>query len=150
MAQVSRHIAAPPARVWAELSDGWMYTNWVVGATHIRGVDPEWPAPGAELHHQVGAWPLTISDSTEVVDSDPPRRLVLKARAWPAGEAMVVIDIAPDGDGSEIHMKEWPIAGPAKWLHTPLQDAVLRRRNAESLERLAKIAENRPIEVRGT
>lgn len=150
MAHVSRHIGAPPERVWAELSDGWMYTNWVVGATHIRGVDGHWPATGSELHHRVGAWPLTISDATQVVDSDPPRRLVLKARAWPAGEAMVVIEIAPEGDGSSVQMKEWPTAGPAKWLHTPVQEAILRRRNVESLDRLASITENRPIALRGS
>lgn len=146
---MSRHISASPARVWAELSDGWMYTNWVVGATHIRDVDSQWPAPGAELHHRVGAWPMTISDSTKVVDSDAPRRLVLKARAWPAGEATVVIEVAAEGDGSSVHMEEWPTAGPAKWLHTPVQEALLRRRNIESLDRLASIAENRPIPLRG-
>lgn len=150
MAQVSRHIGAHPDRVWAELSDGWMYTNWVVGATHIHGVDDQWPAAGAELHHKVGAWPITISDSTQVVDSDAPRRLVLKARAWPAGEATVVIEIEADGDGSEVRMQEWPTAGPAKWLHTPVQEAVLRRRNAESLDRLASITENRPVQLGGT
>ena len=120
----------------------------MVGATHIRGVDTDWPDAGAELHHQVGAWPITISDSTQVVVSEPPDRLVLHARAWPAGAAEVVIEIEAEGAGSRVHMWERPTAGPAKWLHTPVQDAILRLRNAESLNRLASIAENRPIEVR--
>lgn len=144
MAEVSKHMAAPPAKVWAELADGWMYTGWVVGATHIRDVDGNWPAVGAELHHQVGAWPLVVSDSTAVVESDPPRRLVLQARAWPMGEAKIVLTVEPDGEGSLVCMAEAPTDGPGRWLHNPVQDALLRRRNMESLERLASIAENRP------
>jgi uncharacterized protein YndB with AHSA1/START domain len=145
VAETSKHIAAPPAKVWAELADGWMYTGWVVGATHIRAVDGNWPAVGAELHHQVGAWPMVVSDSTAVVESEPPRRLVLQARAWPVGEARVELTIEADGDGSLVRMAEAPTDGPGRWLHNPVQEALLRRRNVESLERLACIAENRPM-----
>jgi polyketide cyclase/dehydrase/lipid transport protein len=136
---------AVPERVWAELSDGWMFTGWVVGATHIRNVDPGWPEVGARLHHQVGAWPLVVNDSTAVVESQPPHRLVLQARAWPGGEARVELNVEPDGTGCLVRISEEPTDGPARWLHNPLQDALLRRRNIESLDRLASIAENRPI-----
>jgi hypothetical protein len=147
VADVNKFIDAAPKRVWAELSDGWMYTNWVVGATHIRGVDGHWPEVGAALHHKVGAWPVTISDSTEVIESEPPHRLVLRARAWPAGEARVVLEVDREGDGSRVRMYEVPVAGPAKWMHNPVQDVILRQRNIESLERLAAITENRPIPI---
>ncbi|MCU1659806.1 MAG: hypothetical protein JWO57_4462 [Pseudonocardiales bacterium] len=138
-------MAAAPERVWAELGDGWMYTGWVVGASHIRGVDGNWPEPGARLHHQVGVWPLVVSDTTAVLESEPPRRLALQARAWPVGEARVVLTIAADGEGSRVSMDEWPTNGVARWLHTPLQDVALRARNRESLNRLASIVENRPL-----
>jgi uncharacterized protein YndB with AHSA1/START domain len=145
VAEVTKHIAAAPERVWAELSDGWMFTGWVVGATHIRGVDEGWPEPGTRLHHQVGAWPLVLSDTTQVLECEEPSRLVLQARAWPVGEARVVLTLEADGDGTLVRMAERPTHGLAKALHTPLQDALLRRRNTESLERLACIAENRPL-----
>lgn len=145
MAEVSKRIDVSPERVWAELSDGWMYTGWVVGASHIRGVEAHWPQAGARLHHQVGAWPMTVNDSTLVVESIPAKRLVLQARAWPAGEARVEIDLEPDGDGTIVKMVEHPTDGPAKVLHNPVNDAILKRRNHESLERLACIAENRPL-----
>jgi len=144
VSEVCKHIAALPERVWAELADGWMYTGWVVGASHIRGVDAHWPAVGARLHHQVGLWPFVVSDSTAVVESDPPARLVLQARAWPAGEARVELTVSPDGAGSLVRMAEWPTHGPGRWLHNPVQDALLRLRNRESLDRLADLAENRP------
>lgn len=142
--EVGKFMAAPPEKVWAELSDGWMYTGWVVGASHIRTVDENWPSTGARLHHQVGVWPMVVSDSTAVVESQPPRRLVLQARAWPAGEARVVLTVTPEGAGTMVRMQEWATNGPGKWLQTPVQDALLRLRNTECLERLASIAENRP------
>lgn len=146
MAEASKYIDASPERVWVELSDGWIYTGWVVGACHIRGVDGHWPDAGAKLHHEVGGWPLTIQDSTQVVESVPRTRLVLQARAWPAGEARIEIDLVPEGNGTVVKMVEYPTNGLAKALHNPVQDAVLRRRNLASLERLACIAENRPLE----
>lgn len=141
---VTRAMAASPERVFAELSDAWMFTGWVVGAAHIRGVDEHWPEPGSKLHHQVGSWPLMIKDNTEVLEVDPPRRIVLQARAWPAGEVRIEISVEPAADGSAVTMSERPTHGPGQWLRNPLQDAVLRRRNHESLARLAAIAENRP------
>ena len=55
--------------------DGWNYADWVVGAVHVRSVDPNWPAPGSRVHHRLGAWPLTINDATEVTSYEPERLL---------------------------------------------------------------------------
>src|SRR5919112_6157910 len=95
-----RTIEASPDAVWEVLSDGWLYPLWVVGATRMRDVDAAWPAEGALLYHSVGVWPLTIDDTTEVLDSDPPSLLRLRARAWPGGEADVELRIEPDEGGS--------------------------------------------------
>src|SRR4051794_16275376 len=98
---VSRHIDATPGRTFEVMSDPWLYPLWVVGAVHIRAVDPTWPQPGAELHHQVGAWPVTIKDSTAVVDYDPPTRIVLRGRAWPLGEAHIELCVSAVNGGTE-------------------------------------------------
>ncbi len=142
---VSRVVRVSPERAWTELTDAWVYTSWVVGATHIRDVDASWPEPGSKLHHTVGPWPLTIKDFTTVVEADPPRRLVLNARAWPVGEARIEITLEPVPDGTEVTMAEWPVRGPGAWGRNPLMDALLRARNRESLGRLAALAENRPV-----
>jgi uncharacterized protein YndB with AHSA1/START domain len=142
---ISRVLRVPPERVWAELTDAWVYTSWVVGATHIRDVDENWPEPGSKLHHTVGPWPLTIKDDTLVVEADPPRRLVLHARAWPVGEARIELTLKPVPEGTELTMAEWPRRGPAAWTRNRLTDALLRARNRESLGRLAALAENRPL-----
>jgi uncharacterized protein YndB with AHSA1/START domain len=143
MTTVERTMSAGPEQVWAVLSDGWLYPVWVVGATHMRDVDRTWPAPGAKLHHQVGAWPMMLSDTTEVVGSEPKRQLVLQGRAWPAGEVRIELTIEAHPEGSLVRMGEAPTHGPAHFMDNPLQRKVLSARNRESLNRLASIVENR-------
>ena len=40
-------------------------------------------------------------------------------------------------------MRETPTAGPGRWLHNPITEALLTRRNTEALARLAAVAEQR-------
>ena len=87
MSRNTRVLATTPDRVWDVLADGWLYPLWVVGATRMREVDDGWPAPGTRLHHSVGVWPVVINDDTEVLECDPGKRLVLRAKGWPPGEA---------------------------------------------------------------
>ncbi len=54
MATVSRVVAVTTADLFAVLSDGWTYSGWVVGTSHIRAVDAAWPAVGARIHHASG------------------------------------------------------------------------------------------------
>ncbi len=130
--------------MFAELSDGWMFPCWVVGASHIRAVEAQWPSAGSLLHHRAGWWPLSVADSTSVLECDPPRRLVVQARVWPFGAATVTMSTRPERDECRVNMLESPTRGPARWLDNPLQRYLLRRRNREALARLATIAENRP------
>jgi len=141
MASTTLHVAAPPERVFALLADAWTYEEWVVGCKAIRAVDDGWPAPGATFHHSVGVGPLTVRDTTTVLESEPPRRLVLRARARPAGVARVEFELAEYDGGTEIAIVEHPVSGPPALLHNPLQDWLIDRRNRESLERLKRLAE---------
>jgi uncharacterized protein YndB with AHSA1/START domain len=136
MSTLSTFIDAPPSAVFAVLADGWTYSNWVVGTSHIRAVDERWPAAGAELHHAVGAWPLVTRDKTVVKSVDPERQIVLLARGAQLGDAIVTIDLTPESDGCTVTMHEKPISGPGSWLHNPLNEALLNKRNQESLRRL--------------
>lgn len=145
MDEVSRQVTASPERVFAELADGWTYVGWVVGATHIRDVDDRWPQPGSKIHHQVGSWPAVVADHTESVEYEPNRRLALKARGWPFGEAVIVIEVERTGDGGcIISLGEAPSAGPGRWLDNRVLRMLLRARNAETLSRLADRVEKRP------
>lgn len=139
MATNVRKFTSSPEAVFHVLGDGWLYPSWVVGASRMRDVDPSWPDPGAELHHSVGPWPALIDDSTRCVEWDPPRRMVILARAWPVGEARVTVEVKPSGDGSVVRMQEEFVSGPARFF--PLADMLLYVRNAETLLRLAYLAE---------
>jgi len=136
-------MSVPPERVFAVLVDGWLYGLWVVGASHIRDVDAEWPQAGARIHHAFGSWPLLVRDQTTVLESEPPRRLVLQARAWPAGQARIEVTATPRAGGSLVQLNEYPVSGLGARLHNPLADKLLYRRNVESLARLAALAEGR-------
>lgn len=143
MSENTREVRATVDRVWDVLSDGWLYPSWVVGASRMRDVDKAWPDVGSRLHHSVGVWPMLIDDYTEVLDAEPSRRLRLRARMWPAGEAVVEIELEPRGAETLVTMREDVRKGPTRLAPGPLRDAGLRWRNSESLRRLAYLAENR-------
>jgi|SRR3954453_178661 hypothetical protein len=142
MAIVQRTIMAPADRVFAVLADGWTYSDWVVGTAHIRDVDPDWPAVGTRLHHKAGPWPVSLRDSSTVLSCEPDRQLTLKVGVWPLGEATVRLELEPIGDTStRLTMHEEFDAGPLRWARNKINDLALHRRNLESLNRLADIAE---------
>jgi hypothetical protein len=143
MATVTCHTAATPAAVFAVLADGWSYSDWVVGTSHLRAVDGRWPNRGARLQHAFGAWPAVIPDESEVEKVIPGELLVLIVKGRPLGSARVVIDLQPAGGGTDVTMTEDPLSGPGKWVHNRVTDALLAARNTESLHRLAALAEHR-------
>jgi len=143
MARTTIQVSAPPERVFDVLADPFTYAQWVVGCKEIRRVDGDWPEPGATFHHSVGLGPITVKDSTSVVECEPQRRLVLRARARPTGVARVELELAARNGGTEVVITERPIEGPPATLHNPLQDWLIDRRNREGLARLKRLAERR-------
>jgi uncharacterized protein YndB with AHSA1/START domain len=143
MATTTWTAATTPDKVWEVLADGWLFPLWVVGACRIRGVDDAWPAPGSRLHHSVGLWPVAFDDHTESLACEPHERLELQARAWPLGEARVVITLRPDGQGTEVTLAEDLTHGPGVVLPQRVRGAALQFRNKETLRRLAMLAEGR-------
>jgi hypothetical protein len=145
---VKRVVDVPAASIWAVLADGGLYANWVVGASRIRDVDPDWPRAGARIHHSVGVWPALLDDSTSVLSVVAERELVLRARAWPAGEAMVRINLDPQGDGrTAVSMTEDAVAGPGRVVPQPARQALIVPRNREALLRLSLLAAGRAVET---
>jgi uncharacterized protein YndB with AHSA1/START domain len=143
MSTTTRTVSATPEQVWEVLADGWLYPLFVVGASRMREVDDTWPAVGSRLHHSVGTWPLLIDDTTEVLEVEEGRRLLLKARGWPAGEAHVEISLETSGDTTVVTIVEDATAGPGLLVPKPARDVQLHWRNIETLRRLAFVVEGR-------
>lgn len=140
---VTHTIQATPEQVFAVLSDGWLYSGWVVGTSHMRAVQEDWPAVGAKLFHASGIWPLVTRDETVVLTSQPPALLVLQAKGGPIGQARIELRLSAQGTSCRVEMEETPIGGPGRWLHNPVAAAGIQRRNVEALNRLATLVEHR-------
>jgi uncharacterized protein YndB with AHSA1/START domain len=140
MATVKHTIDAAPADVFRILTTPETYPEWLIGCDDIRSVDRQWPQPGSAFHHRVGiAGPLTVADSTKVIEIQEPNQLVLEARARPFGRAMVTFTLRSIGDGrTEMTFAEVPLGHLAPL--SPLLDRLSAPRNRRSLERLAEVA----------
>ena len=143
MATNYRVLSCSPEAVFDVLADGWLFPTWVVGASRMRNVDDAWPQPGTKLHHSFGTWPLLVNDETTMLEWDPPRHAALKPKGWPIGEAIVTIDVRPQGSGCLVRIQEQPAEGPGAWVPRFITDPILYLRNRETLQRLAYVAEGR-------
>jgi len=141
MSRNVRELRCTPEEVFHVLGDGWLYPSWVVGASRMREVDDGWPEAASELHHSFGVWPMLIDDKTVVEQWDPPRRMVMRARGWPIGEARVTIDVKPRDEGCVVRIQEEAVAGPGRLIPQRLLDMPLHWRNHETLHRLAYLGE---------
>ncbi|PPG22946.1 SRPBCC family protein [Rathayibacter toxicus] len=141
MSHTTRIVACSPESVFAVFASGWLVPAWVVGASRMRAVDPDYPHVGSQLHHSFGVWPFVINDRTTVVEWVPSRRFSIQAAGWPMGEARVRFTVEPHPRGCRLRMKETPVKGPGVLIPAPLLHPVLWIRNVETLRRLAHLAE---------
>ncbi|MBF6217113.1 SRPBCC family protein [Nocardia abscessus] len=151
MVHVEITVPTTPDEVFAVLADGWLFCAWVVGATHIRDVDDNWPAVGSKLHYSAGVWPITANDTTQVVAVNPPHVLELEAKLSPLGAAWIrleLVETAPEE--TQIRMYEHAERGLGILVPNVLQELLLVPRNKESLSRLADIAVGRARHKSGT
>ncbi|MFG2037783.1 SRPBCC family protein [Dactylosporangium sp. NPDC048998] len=144
MSITERIVRAPADRVYSVLSDGWSYSDWVVGTAHVRDVDAGWPAPGARVHHKAGPWPVSVRERSESLECEPGRMLLLKVHVWPLGAGQARFTLDPlDAEATRVTLQERFTEGPLLNMRNRVGDALLHFRNAEVLQRLADIAEHR-------
>lgn len=143
VAKATAFLDVPPEAVWAVLADATTYVDWVVGCRRVRSVEGDWPAVGAAFHHSFGAGPTHVNDKTVVLECEPPRRLVLEARAFPVGSAWVEFTLSPAATGTHVVMDERPLRPLAFRLTVPLIAGPTVVRNAVTLRRLGDVARRR-------
>ncbi|NKY42257.1 SRPBCC family protein [Nocardia cerradoensis] len=149
MGEVTMGVPGSVEQVFAVLSDGWSYGHWVVGSTHMRDVDQDWPRIGSRIHHSVGAWPLMAQQATRVVAVDPPNSIELEAELWPLGVAWIRLAMTPiDADTTEVSMSEEVIRGPGRFIPDIVQTMALKPRNKQSLTRLCDLVASHYVDTR--
>ncbi len=114
---VTRDIPASRRQVWDVMADGWTYSQWVVGNSRMRAVDPNWPAVGSTIRHSIGVWPLMIDDETVVEKCVPLEKLVLHAKGQ-LGGARVILRLSDIPDGCRVTMEEYPVSGVGAFVPT--------------------------------
>ena len=138
MALNNIYVDASPESVYDVLADPRHYANWVMAASATRRFEGRWPEHGSVLHH---TQLLLINDTTEVLQTERPGRLVLDARARPLVVSHVDIRVQPESGGSRVVLEEHPTGGLIAAVPRRLSDMLLHARNAESLRRLKWLAE---------
>ena len=136
----TRQMDVPLERVFAVLATPATYADWVVGSDIIRGAELNWPAVRSRFYHRVGWGPFKVKDHTEVIDVDPPRRLILHARARPVGTALVALALEPRDGGTYVTMIETGGDPLSRLSINPLTEPLVKRRNDVALCRLERIA----------
>jgi hypothetical protein len=147
---VKRDTTASRDQVWSVIADGWTYSQWVVGNSRIRAVDPDWPRTGSTIEHSVGLWPLVVNDISVVEECRPREHLVLLAKTRPFGKARITLQLFDiNGGGCRIEMAEVPVGVPMAWVPDHIALAAAFPRNRECTWRLAALAERRTPDTGG-
>jgi hypothetical protein len=139
----TRETTASRQQLWDVIADGWTYSQWVVGNTRMRAVDPNWPAVGSKIHHTIGVWPVVLNDESEVESCTPLEELILVAKSRPFGGARITLRLSDTDNGCRIDMAEVPVGGPLNLVPRRLALAAVWPRNRECLRRLTALAERR-------
>jgi uncharacterized protein YndB with AHSA1/START domain len=139
VARSSLILDAPRENVWAVLADAQSYSLWVVGAKDIRAVEGPWPEPGSKFHHTLGMGPFTLQDNTKSLIVEEGRYLAIEARARPLGKARVDFILTSEGHRTRVTIQEHAVAPALARLLNPLLAPLIRRRNDETLRRLARV-----------
>lgn len=140
MSEARKIIPASPEAIFEVLSDPTTYADWVVGSQRIRWSEESWPEPGSRFGHQVGVGPVIVRDTTDVLECVPARKLVLRTRVRPLGEAVVEFTLHPHADGTEVVMRQTPSAGLLRKIDNRLLQRFNAARDRECLRRIEKLA----------
>jgi uncharacterized protein YndB with AHSA1/START domain len=135
-------VKRPPEAVWAVLSDGSRYAEWVVGTRRTEEADQGWPEVGTAIRYEMRIGPVTLANRTEVRLCEPLRRLELEASAGRLGSARISLQLIPWGAAETlVVVDEHPLRGPSARLHGAPLELLLQWRHRRMLERLAGVVE---------
>jgi hypothetical protein len=95
--------AAPPAQLWELVSDTSRNPEWVEATAAV--IRSDGPARQGSTYDEINPimGPFRAKTRWTVIEFDPPNRQVHRSEDVPfARETLVIIDLAPSGDGSKV------------------------------------------------
>lgn len=96
-------IDAPPDELWELIAETSRYAEWVAGTTAVTRTDGRANEGSTydEINPIMGPW--RAKTHWTVTEFDPPHRQVHRSGDIPfATEFLVIIDLAPSGEGTEV------------------------------------------------
>ncbi|GGS11636.1 polyketide cyclase [Streptomyces humidus] len=141
MAVRHRLIKVSPRTVWAVLSDGSRYADWVVGTSSSEPVRGQWPQVGAAIGYAVRLGPLKLTNETVVRRCEEGSELELEAHAGVLGTARIAVELRPWGEHCLVIVDEHPLQGAGGRFHNAGAEAVIQLRHRAMLARLARVCE---------
>ncbi|MFF1549346.1 SRPBCC family protein [Streptomyces sp. NPDC058291] len=141
MAVRHRLIKVSPRTVWAVLSDGSRYADWVVGTSSSEPVRGQWPQVGAAIAYEVRVGPLRLTNETVVRHCEEGSQLELEAHAGVLGTARIALELRPWGEHCLVIVDEHPLQGASGRLHNAAAEALIQLRHRAMLARLARVCE---------
>ena len=95
--------AAQPAKLWEVVCDTSRYPEWVAATAAVTRSDG--PARQGSTYDEINPimGPWRAKTRWTVIEFDPPNRMVHRSEDVPfASEYLIIIDLAPSGDGSQV------------------------------------------------
>jgi uncharacterized protein YndB with AHSA1/START domain len=134
---------APPAKLWELLCDTSRNPEWVEATAAVPRTDG--PARLGSTYDEINpiAGPFRARTRWTVIEFDPPHRQVHRSEDVPfAGESLVIIDVAPSGDGSKVTvtLRQRPSMGALGTIVLGLLKSQMSKGNERSVRKLAEIA----------
>jgi hypothetical protein len=144
--------AAQPAKLWELVCDTSRYPEWVVATAAVTRTDG--PARQGSTYDEINPimGPWRTKTRWTVVEFDPPNRMVHRSEDVPfASEYLIIVDLAPSGDGSEITLtlRVSPSLGALGASVLRLLKSQTRKDNERSVRDLAALAAQGVVQRNG-
>jgi uncharacterized protein YndB with AHSA1/START domain len=135
--------AAPPAKLWELVCDTSRNPEWVEATAAVPRTDG--PARLGSTYDEINPimGPWRARTRWTVIEFDPPHHQVHRSEDVPfASESLVIIDLAPSGDGSQVTvtLRQRPSLGPLGISVLELLKSKNGKGNERSVRKLAELA----------
>jgi carbon monoxide dehydrogenase subunit G len=103
--ETSEVAEAPPAVVWALITDWERQDDWMLEASDFTVTSSEREGVGVEAEATIGIGGIRTRDRVRVSGWEPNRRLAIEHRGWVTGHGEIVLTQLP-GDRTHIRWRE--------------------------------------------